>query len=110
MKLKSLVKIALVSMVMALSQLSYADTVWIDVRSSVEHSLNNIEGDVHIAYADIAEEVTKLYPNKTTEIHLYCQSGGRAGKAKASLEDAGYTNVVNAGGIGYARTERGIDK
>jgi|AntAceMinimDraft_11_1070367.scaffolds.fasta_scaffold00278_21 phage shock protein E len=110
MKLESLVKIALVSMAIMLSQLSYAETVWIDVRSSVEHSLNNIEGDVHIAYADIAEEVARLYPDKTTEIHLYCQSGGRADKAKVSLEDAGYTNVVNSGGVSDARKERGIDQ
>jgi phage shock protein E len=108
MKFKSLCKTLFVLLALSLSQLSYAETVWIDVRSSVERAVSSIDGDIHVAYTDIAEEVTKLYPDKSTEIHLYCQSGGRAEKAKSSLEAAGYTNVVNAGGISDARKERGI--
>jgi phage shock protein E len=110
MKLQTLLKSMLVSVAIVVSQLSFAEEVWIDVRSSVEHAIDSIEGDAHIAYSDINEEVAKLYPDKTTEIHLYCQSGGRAGKAKSSLEEAGYTNVVNAGGISDARKERGLDQ
>ncbi|NQV93274.1 rhodanese-like domain-containing protein [Candidatus Kaiserbacteria bacterium] len=36
---------------------------------------------------------------KDTRIYLCCNSGGRAGRAKTLLEDAGFTNVENAQGI-----------
>jgi phage shock protein E len=49
-----------------------------------------------------------MFPDKTTEIHLYCRSGGRAGRAMNALEDAGYTNVSNAGGIEDAREARAL--
>lgn len=110
MKLKSLFRITFVLVAVFFNTLSYADTVWIDVRSPVEHAIDSVEGDVRISYGEIVEEVTKLFPDKTTEIHLYCQSGGRAAKAMSSLEAAGYTNVVNAGGISDARKERGISQ
>ena len=108
MKLKSLLKIVLIAITVTLSNVSYAQTIWIDVRSSVEHAISNIEADARISAADIVQEVSRLYPDKNTEIHLYCAAGGRAGQAKSSLEEAGYTNVVNAGGIDDARKERGI--
>ena len=104
-------KIALVislSLTLLCSNFAAADdvTVWIDVRSSVEHMVDSIEGDPLISHSDIVEEVTALYPDRDTEIKLYCLSGGRAGQAKTALEHAGYTNVSNAGGIEDARKLR----
>ena len=93
---------------MYLSSLSHAETVWIDVRSSPEHFLDNIEGDTRISHDDIVQEVNKLFPDKSTEIHLYCRSGGRASKAASALKEAGYTSVSNEGGIDDARKERGL--
>ncbi|HEY4055412.1 MAG TPA: rhodanese-like domain-containing protein [Kofleriaceae bacterium] len=37
--------------------------------------------------------------DKSKPIVLHCAKGGRAEKAKAKLEAAGYTNVVNGGGL-----------
>ncbi|GAC16600.1 rhodanese-like domain-containing protein [Aliiglaciecola lipolytica] len=85
-----------------------AETVWIDVRSEAEYKLDNIAGDMRITHTDIVEQVSKQYPDKNTEIHLYCRSGGRAGKAQEALQQAGYNNVKNAGGIDDAREERSI--
>ena len=92
-----------------LSSVVYADPAWIDVRTSVEHMVDNIPGDVRISHEDIVPEVEKLYPDKATEIHLYCRSGARAGVAISKLQEAGYTDVVNAGGIDDARKERSLD-
>jgi len=89
---------------------SYAEPVWIDVRSAMEYSLDHIEGDPRISHGDVNTEIPKLYPDKDTEIILYCRSGGRAGKAQQALEDLGYTNVTNAGGIDDAREKRKIQK
>jgi len=104
----------LVKVVVALSILfssvAAAEAVWIDVRSAIEHRLDNIEGDIRITHTEILEEVSKLYSDKETEIHLYCRSGVRAGKAMSELIEAGYTNVHNAGGIDDARKVRSMDE
>lgn len=83
-------------------------TVWVDVRSVVEHRIDNIEGDVRISHKNIVREVNKLFPDKDTEIRLYCRSGGRAGKAQSALIQAGYSNVLNIGSINHARLERSL--
>jgi len=84
------------------------EAVWIDVRSAAEYMLDHIEGDTRIAHSSIVEEVADLYPDKDTEIRVYCRSGGRAEKAKSALESAGYTHVTNVGGIDDARKLRSI--
>jgi len=104
------VYIALIFLGLSLSPLVRSETVWIDVRTAVEHKLDNIDGDTRIPHGKILTEITKLYPKKDTEIHLYCRSGGRAGKAIAALQEAGYTRVFNAGGIDDAREARGLKK
>lgn len=37
--------------------------------------------------------------NKDSKIYLYCRSGNRSSQAKALLEKAGYTSVVDLGGL-----------
>lgn len=93
---------------MSFSALIQADAAWIDVRSAVEHKIDHIEGDERIAHGEIVSKVNSLYPDKNTEIRLYCRSGGRAEKALIALEADGYTDVKNAGSIENARSERGI--
>jgi phage shock protein E len=89
---------------------SYADTVWVDVRTAFEHTIDNIEGDIRISHGEIVEEIHKIYPDKDTEISLYCRSGARAGKAMSALKEAGYTKVSNIGGIDDARKQRGLSE
>lgn len=108
MKRKLQLRISLLLVALALSALAFAEPVWIDVRTSMEHSIDSIEGDMRISHGEIVPEVTRLFPDKNTELHLYCRSGGRAGKAAAALKEAGYTNVSNAGGIDDARKARGL--
>tara|TARA_R110001583_G_scaffold59479_3_gene176897 strand:+ start:3883 stop:4215 length:333 start_codon:yes stop_codon:yes gene_type:complete len=71
---------------------------WIDVRTDAEHSAGHLEGSVNIPHGDVAKEIAAVTEDKNAEIHLYCRSGGRAGKALRTLENLGYTNVVNEGG------------
>lgn len=73
--------------------------VWIDVRSVVEYNMGHVEGSHNIPHNDIAAEIASITTDKNANIHLYCRSGGRAGKALKSLQDLGYTNVHNDGGI-----------
>ena len=73
MNWKTFGNILLLLVAMCFSSLSNADTVWIDVRSVAEHSIDNIEGDVRIYHGDIVQEVIQMFPNKSTEIHLSCR-------------------------------------
>ncbi|KXF80743.1 rhodanese-like domain-containing protein [Enterovibrio coralii] len=86
----------------------HAEIVWVDVRSVAEHQVDSIDGDLRISHPQIVTEIAKLYPEKDTEIRLYCRSGFRASKAQSLLNDAGYVNVFNEGGIHDARKVRGI--
>ena len=91
-----------------LSHLSIAAPVWIDVRSASEHTEDNIAGDIRITHTQVIQKVRQLFPDKNTAIKLYCRSGIRAEMALKALNQEGYTNVSNAGGIQDARKQRSI--
>lgn len=103
-----LIKVVVIALSIVFSSVAAAETVWIDVRTAIEHKLDSIDGDPRITHSEILSEISKVVTDKDTEIHLYCRSGGRAGRAMSELIDAGYTNVSNAGGIGDAREQRGL--
>ncbi len=99
---------ALFLLLMCASAFGQTETLWIDVRSELEHRADHIEGDIRISHDEIVQEIGAIEPNKNTEVLLYCRSGGRAGKAADALRAAGYANVRNVGGIDDARRERGL--
>lgn len=110
MKSKLIIHAIIVTVGILLSSIAYADPVWIDVRSLLENKVDNIDGDIRISHTDIVEGVNKLYPDKNTDIRLYCRSGRRAGEALSALNREGYNNVENVGSIGNARKVRSIIK
>lgn len=80
------------------------DPVWIDVRTAEEFSSGHLEQvNYHIPHQLIGEQIVALGLEKDAEILLYCRSGKRAGMAKATLEQLGYTNIRNVGGLEDAR-------
>lgn len=109
MNFKQIAKTLPLVLAITFSPLIFAKTVWIDVRTFIEHSFDNIEGDVRISHSDIVEEVNLLFPDKKTEIKLYCRSGTRAGIAMEALKSEGYINVSNAGSIEKVRKKRQLD-
>ncbi|WP_025564639.1 rhodanese-like domain-containing protein [Psychromonas sp. SP041] len=84
----------------------FAEPIWIDVRSYIENKVDNIEGDKRISHSDIVDEISELFPDKNTDIRLYCRSGIRAENALSALHKAGYNNVINVGSIEHARELR----
>lgn len=84
------------------------DTVWIDVRTIEEYENDHIDGDrnIPIQTMSAATIIDQLGLDQDTKIGLYCASGGRAGRALIMLEEAGFTNAFNAGGISDARELR----
>jgi phage shock protein E len=71
----------------------------IDVRSQKEWDSGHIEQAVHIPHTEIADRIAEVTDDKNAKIVLYCAVGGRAGTAKAKLEELGFTNVENGGGF-----------
>ncbi|TEW53324.1 rhodanese-like domain-containing protein [Psychromonas sp. RZ22] len=53
--------------------------------------------------------MSRLYPDKNTELYLYDKTGGRSDIAKSALEREGYKNVHNEGSINEACEQRGIE-
>ena len=74
-----------------------SDSLLIDVRTFEEHIENRIPDSELMPYDAIENLVEGI--DKDTEITVYCRTGRRSGIAKQKLEEMGYTNVINIGGI-----------
>jgi rhodanese-related sulfurtransferase len=74
------------------------------VRTPEEFAGKHLEGAVNIPVDDLKGrlgDVDKLTGgDKSKPIVVYCQAGGRAGRAKGVLVEAGHPQVTNLGGIG----------
>ena len=96
-------KILIVTALALTSQLTLAETIWLDVRSTSEFKSEHIKGAVHLPHTEVDTLAANLLPNKDDEILVYCRSGGRAGKAEKRLKALGYKNVQNIGGLEDAK-------
>ncbi|HBS42496.1 MAG TPA: MerR family transcriptional regulator [Oceanospirillales bacterium] len=76
-----------------------AEPVWIDVRTPQEYNAGHLDVAINIPFGDVTEKVPEIAPEIDTTIYLYCRSGNRAAIAKRSLEAAGYSRIVNIGGL-----------
>jgi len=76
-----------------------AYSVMIDVRTDEEWRAGYIEGAIHIPLSEIKKNIENYEISKDEEILLYCRSGNRSGRAKVILDELGYTNTTNIGGI-----------
>jgi phage shock protein E len=110
MRIQAIFRCITFFVVLLVSTYSLAEVVWIDVRTSLEHEIDSIDGDLRISHSEIVPGVEKLFPDKDTAIRLYCRSGGRAGTAEQALKNAGYTDVENIGGISDARKYRHLEE
>ncbi len=70
----------------------------VDVRSPGEFKDGAYPGAVNIPLPLLPLRMTELEP-RDKPIVLYCASGARSGQAAWLLKRAGFTDVVNAGGL-----------
>lgn len=84
------------------------DVLIIDVRTEAEWNLGYLENAIHIPLDTIEKNITFTEPDKYKEIYLYCRSGNRSGKATSILQNLGYKNVTNIGGIQSASANLNI--
>jgi phage shock protein E len=77
---------------------SAEQVIVIDVRTKKEWDSGHVAQAIHIPHTEIAERIPEVSDDKDAKIVVYCAVGGRAGKAKTTLENLGFTNVENGGG------------
>ena len=73
------------------------DSLLIDVRSAEEFAEGELPGAIRIGHEDIAAQIASVAPDKDRPLVLYCRSGRRSAIAQQSLEEMGYSQVINAG-------------
>jgi rhodanese-related sulfurtransferase len=67
----------------------------IDVREDNEFEAEHAEGATHIGRGVIERDIVWQYPDKNTELILYCGGGYRSALAADNLQKMGYTNVLS---------------
>ena len=92
-------KSLIIALIFSISLINEAYPIMIDVRTKQEWDTGFIDGAIHIPLKNLSKNIGKYTKNNNEEILLYCRSGNRSGKAKLILEELGYTNIKNIGGI-----------
>jgi phage shock protein E len=70
----------------------------IDVRTPAEFRGGAYPGAINLPLGELSARVSEI--RRDRPVVLYCRSGSRSGMAAAQLRNLGFTDVVNAGGLG----------
>lgn len=70
----------------------------IDVREDNEFEAGHAKDAVHLGRGIIERDIVGKYPEKDTELILYCGGGFRSALAGDMLQKMGYTNVWSMAG------------
>lgn len=82
----------------AIKEVANGDAVLLDVRRDDEWAEGHAEQAVHFDSAKIeAGELPDIPKDK--KIYVYCKSGGRAGKSATIMQNNGFADVHNLGGL-----------
>ena len=104
-----IIKIITIAIFFSISLINEAYSILIDVRSKEEWNKGYIEGAQHIPLQNLSTKINEHTRDYDEEILLYCRSGNRSGKAKKILEEMGYVNTRNVGGIDHVSENYGYD-
>ena len=89
--------------------LNQPGTVVLDVRTEEEIAQAKLATPEHVEWVKtgcsraqcpgLETDPTQFVKDKNAKVVIYCKSGARANRAKITLENQGYTNVMNGGGL-----------
>lgn len=71
----------------------------LDVRSEEEYNDFHIKDAILLPDYDVRKRAKDILIDKAQKIFVYCRSGVRSKLAAKTLEEMGYTNVIEFGGI-----------
>ncbi len=69
----------------------------LDVRTSEEFASGHIAGATNIAVETLAQQLGQV--PKDQPVIVYCHSGNRSARAAQLLQEAGYTQIYDLGGV-----------
>jgi len=73
------------------------NTYLVDVRTEEEYNSGAIPSAINIPFDVIADNLPT--EDRTARIIVYCRSGNRSGIASDTLDDLGFTNILDFGGV-----------
>ena len=71
----------------------------VDVRTPEEFADGHYPGAINIPHEKILDGVSQLGVAKEASVILYCRSGNRSGQAEQALQNNGFAQAKNAGGL-----------
>ena len=95
----NLLKILLSPFFIKMNQNIPQDCILIDVRSPSEFATGHIEGSINLPLGWDLSSMEKNCPNTDANILVFCASGMRSSTFKSILQQKGYRNVFNGGGV-----------
>ena len=81
----------------------------VDVREDSEWEAAHAKDAVHLGRGVIERDVIGAFPDKSTELILYCGGGYRSALAADNLQKMGYTNVFSMDGGWKAWKDAGCE-
>lgn len=72
--------------------------VLVDVREDNEWESGHVSNAIHMGRGIIERDIVQTYPEKDTELILYCGGGFRSALSADMLQKMGYTNVFSMAG------------
>jgi phage shock protein E len=98
--MRSVLRTTLFSLLLAFPLVSWADEAhWIDVRTAEEYAAGHVSQAVNIPHEEITRRIGEVTTDQDALIYVYCRSGRRSGIAEEALREAGFSNVLNVGGL-----------
>jgi phage shock protein E len=78
--------------------INFKESLLLDVRTSEEFNEGSIENAINIPVDELESRIGEIKNDKP--IVVFCRSGNRSARAKKILEEKGFENVINGGGVG----------
>lgn len=83
----------------AYQKINNEDVIILDVRTKEEFDEGHIKNAINISHNLLNNEASTKLTNKDKTIIVYCRSGNRSSQASKILNDLGYKNIYDLGGI-----------
>ncbi len=79
----------------------------VDVRSPGEFAAGHVAGAINVPLDQLEQSLAGLFPDKDQPLLVYCLSGARSGMAVQWLQQIGYKQAINGGGVGAVALQMG---
>jgi len=82
-----------------LARLGHGDAPFVlDVRTPEEYATGHVPGAVNIPHDQVGTRLDEIGDRRAGDVVVYCERGGRAAKAAAVLDQAGFPHVAHLAG------------